>query len=247
MGAGELILREAAEKARRKGYTDPAAIRLYALLSAALGPDFDERERVREYFASARGTLDERLLKMPDWSHPNCWLRDASPIVDWPDGVPMPKQLSAGHGYQLDVPQSLTPASIVDAMLDLAELETDDVLLDLGSGDGRIAIAAARRFGVRANGIEIDPERVKEAGDAARDLQHLVSFRRGDLLDADFRGASVVTLYLLRDINLRIRPRLREQLRPGARVISRSFDMGDWEPDAVVQTEEGPIYRWRIG
>ena len=243
----ERILTAARETAKRKGYTDPAAIRFYALLTAVLGPGFDERARVREYFASASGTLDERLLKMQAWSNPNCWLRDDTPITGWPEDVPMPVQLQPGYGFQIDVPQLMTPAPVIDGMLDLAELQPGDFLLDLGSGDGGIAIAAARRFGVLAGGVDIDPDQVQKAAANARDVAHLVSFRRGDLLDADVSGATVVTLYLLRSMNLLLRDKLRTQLRSGARVISRSFDMGDWSPDTVVETDHGPIYRWRIG
>jgi SAM-dependent methyltransferase len=225
----------------------------------ALGPHFDERARVREYFAGAKGSLDERLLKMPAWSHPNCWLRDEtdpwdslphdlSAPIDWPDSDPIPPQLQPGYGFQLDVPSYATPEPVVTAILELAELTPSDFLLDLGCGDGRIAITAASRYGVRAEGIDIDPEQVNNATEAAKNagVADRVSFHRHDLLDADFREATVVTMYLLHDINLRIREKLREQLRPGSRIISRTFDMGDWTPESVIQTALGPIYRWRV-
>lgn len=133
-------------------------------------------------------------------------------------------------------------------MLDLAQPRPDDFLLELGCGDGRIAIAAAKRFGLRGRGIDIDPARVDAATRNAQSagVAHLASFRREDLLDTDFAGVTIVMLYLLGDINLLIRERLRSQLRAGARVISRSFDMGDWPPATVLKTDLGPIYGWVV-
>jgi predicted RNA methylase len=259
---GDVIARrvgQAIARARAAGHRQPAALRLYVLLSFALGPHFDERVRVREQLQQAGGSVDERLLKMPEWSHPNCWLGDdsdqwdddapqADDDLDWPVGEPLPPQLQPGYGFRLDVPQYTTPLPVVTAMLELAEMKPEDVLLDLGSGDGRVAIEAARRFGVRAAGVDIDPEQVRKGSEAARaaGVADRVSFRRGDLLDADVSSASVVTLYLLPEMNLRLRDRLRRQLRPGSRIISRSFDMGDWAPEAITHTDLGPIYRWRV-
>jgi SAM-dependent methyltransferase len=245
-------------RAREAGYRDPAAIRLYVLLMFALDPRFDERTRVRQYLESATGSLDERLLKKPAWSHPNVRLRSANPRwpdvrveafpMVWPSSDVVPSQLGPGYGFQIDVPQYATPEPIVPMMLDLAQLRPDDRLLELGCGDGRIAIAAAKTRGVRGRGIDIDPARVDTATQNAQSagVAHLVSFQREDLLDTDVTGATVVMLYLLGDVNLLIRERLRNQLRPGARVISRSFDMGDWPPDTVLSTDFGPIYRWAL-
>jgi precorrin-6B methylase 2 len=122
------------------------------------------------------------------------------------------------------------------------------VLYDLGAGDGRIAIAAARRFGIRAVGIEINPRMVEIARANVRraGVAHLVEIRQGDALEADLRGASVVTLFLLQELNLKLRPRLRAQLRPGARVVSHRFDMGDWAPDAQTTVDAYPLYLWKI-
>ena len=139
-----------------------------------------------------------------------------------------------------------TPQEVVEDMLRLADVKQGDVLYDLGSGDGRIAVTAARKYGVRAVGIDIDPERIREANENARKngVQKLVQFRRQDLFAADFREASVVTLYLLPDLNLKLLPRLQAQLKPGTRVVSHQFDMGDWRPDKVLESGGRTVYFW---
>lgn len=139
-----------------------------------------------------------------------------------------------------------TPQEVVEDMLRLADVKKGDVLYDLGSGDGRIAVTAARKYGVRAVGIEIDPARVREANENARKngVQKLVQFRQQDLFAADFREASVVTLYLLPDLNLKLLPRLQAQLKPGTRVVSHQFDMGDWRPDKVLESGGRTVYFW---
>lgn len=146
-----------------------------------------------------------------------------------------------------DAPFLPTPMTAVEAMLDLAEIKPGDSLIDLGSGDGRIAIAAAQR-GATALGIEIDPDLVRRARLRARDagVEQRVRFRGENLFETPIRGASVVTLYLLPDINLRLRPRLLTELAPGARVVSHAFDMADWVPDAHAQAEERNVYLWII-
>jgi len=159
----------------------------------------------------------------------------------------LPAQVAAqGRADVMYVP---TSPRTVAAMLALGEVGPGDVLYDLGSGDGRIPIEAAKRFGIRAVGVEIDPERLREANANARaaGVTDLVSFRRQDLFRTDVREATVVTLYLLPDLNLRLRPRLLTELRPGARVVSHAFDMGDWTPEKVVDVGDGDrIYLWRI-
>ena len=139
-----------------------------------------------------------------------------------------------------------TPQEVVEDMLRLADVKKGDVLYDLGSGDGRIAVTAAKKYGVRAVGIDIDPERIREANENARKngVQKLVQFRREDLFAADFREASVVTLYLLPDLNLKLLPRLQAQLKPGTRVVSHQFDMGDWRPDKVLESGGRTVYFW---
>ncbi|GAA4412742.1 SAM-dependent methyltransferase [Quisquiliibacterium transsilvanicum] len=135
-----------------------------------------------------------------------------------------------------DVPFVRTPAPVVDAILELAEVGPDDRLVDLGSGDGRIVIAAARRFGTHGLGVEIVPRLVEQArlDAAAAGAADRTRFLTQDLFDTDLSGASVVTLYLLPDVNLALRPRLLETLAPGARVVSHDWDMGDWRPDRSV-------------
>jgi len=141
-----------------------------------------------------------------------------------------------------------TPPAVVDAMLDLAGVHAGDVLYDLGAGDGRIAIAAAQRFGIRAVGIEINPGMVEIARTNVRraGLEKQVVIRQGDALQADIREASVVTLFLFRELNLKLRSRLRAQLQPGARIVSHRFDMGDWAPDAEIAVNGYPLYLWTI-
>lgn len=131
-------------------------------------------------------------------------------------------------------------------MLAVARVGPGDVLYDLGSGDGRIVIAAARRFGIRAVGIDIDPKRIEESNFNAdtAGVSDLVDFRAADLFTTDLRQASVVTLYLLPALNVRLRPKLFEELRPGSRVVSHSFDMGDWQADSTMALQARIIYYW---
>jgi len=140
---------------------------------------------------------------------------------------------AAAQGWTPDVIYVPTPHEVVDDMLRLVDVKKGDILYDLGSGDGRIPIAAAKKYGIRATGIDIDPERIAEANQKARGagVSKLVEFRQEDLFKANFRDATVVTLYLLPDLNLRLRPRLWAELKPGTRVVSHQFDMGDWQPD----------------
>lgn len=131
-----------------------------------------------------------------------------------------------------------TPEKVVDAMLHLAGAGPDDVLYDLGSGDGRTAIVAASRFGVReATGVEVRPHLLRRGRKQARraGVKDRVRFRREDMFRTDLSAATVVTLYLLPRLNRRLRPRLLRELRPGARVVSHDFGMGDWDPDRTVE------------
>ena len=148
---------------------------------------------------------------------------------------------------ELDVPYVPTPMPVVERMLEMAEVGPSDYLIDLGSGDGRIPVAAAGR-GARALGVDIDPARIDEAHAAARlaGVETRARFRRQDLFETPLREASVVTIYLLPDINLRLRPRLLTELRPGARVLSHNFAMGDWRPDAEEERGASRIYMWTV-
>jgi ribosomal protein L11 methylase PrmA len=146
-----------------------------------------------------------------------------------------------------------TPPDVVDRMLALAGVTKNDVVYDLGCGDGRIVIAAARTFGARGVGVDIDPVRVAEAqrNAALARVEHLVTFRVEDALATDVSPATVVTLYLLASQNVAIKPALMQRLRPGARVVSHNFAMGDWEPDVVdtftsADRQTRTLYLWRI-
>ncbi len=141
-----------------------------------------------------------------------------------------------------------TPQEVVDKMLELAEVKKGDVLYDLGSGDGRIPVTAAKKFGVRAVGIDIDPERIKEANANAKKngVEKLVKFRNEDLFRANFREATVVTLYLLPDLNVKLRPKLWRELKPGTRIVSHQFDMGDWKPEKTIELSGRTIYFWTV-
>ena len=136
---------------------------------------------------------------------------------------------------------------VIDAMLKAAKVGPNDVVYDLGCGDGRIVVAAAK-LGARAVGIDIDPQRIKEANEnAARNgVTGKVDFRQGDLFEADIREATVVTLYLLPSLNVKLRPRLMEQLRPGTRIVSHDFDMGDWAPEQTISVDGKTVYLWTI-
>jgi SAM-dependent methyltransferase len=132
-----------------------------------------------------------------------------------------------------DVPYVPTTEAAVQAMLKLAGVKKTDIVYDLGCGDGRIVIAAARDFGARGVGIDINPVRISEAKENARKagVENLVRFEENDLFQAEIREATVVTLFLLPQINLKLRPRLLQELKPGTRVVSNTFDMGDWKPE----------------
>jgi tRNA G37 N-methylase Trm5 len=141
-----------------------------------------------------------------------------------------------------------TPQEVVDRMLEVAGVKKGDVLYDLGSGDGRIPVTAAKKFGIRAVGIDIDPERIKEANANAKKngVENLVKFRNEDLFRANFREATVVTLYLLPDLNVKLRPKLWRELKPGTRIVSHQFDMGDWKPEKTIDLNGRTIYFWTV-
>jgi SAM-dependent methyltransferase len=145
-----------------------------------------------------------------------------------------------------DVPFVPTPQHVVEAMLKLAEVKKGDRLYDLGSGDGRLVITAAKLYGVRGTGYDIDPQRIQEANANAKKegVENLVRFVNQDLFESDFSDASVITLYLLPGINLKLRPKLWKETKPGTRIVSHSFDMGDWQPEKQINVDGRNLYFW---
>lgn len=148
----------------------------------------------------------------------------------------------------LDVPYVPTPIPVVDAMLDLAKVTKSDAVYDLGCGDGRIVVRAATRFGCRGVGVDLNPERVKEAkANAMRaNVTELTRFEVGDVFEFDFSPATVVTMYLLPSVNLKLRPRLLKELKPGTRLVSHDFHMGDWAAEVTRDVGRSRIYLWTI-
>lgn len=149
---------------------------------------------------------------------------------------------------RLDVPFVPTPQQVVDKMLELANVKKDDFLIDLGSGDGRIPVTAAQRFGVRALGVDINPQRIKEANERAQAaaVTNLVEFRQADLFDTDISQANVLTMYLLPSVNMKLRPKIWSDMKPGSRVVSHAFDMGDWAPEQKVSVDGRTVFLWTV-
>jgi SAM-dependent methyltransferase len=149
---------------------------------------------------------------------------------------------SAQPQRTLDVPYVPTTDEAVDAMLKLADVKASDIVYDLGCGDGRIVIAAAKTYGAHGVGIDINPERIAEAKANAQKagVENLVRFEENDLFKADIHEASVVTLFLLSSVNLKLRPKLLQDLKPGTRIVSNTFDMGDWKPDKEATVGKSP-------
>lgn len=169
--------------------------------------------------------------------------RDTTTTLPSIPGLEVPPQ-----PQESDVPYVPTPSAVVDKMLELAEVDRNDVVYDLGSGDGRIVIRAAQKYGARGVGIEIDLELVRKARRNAREagVSDLVEFRQADLFETDLSEATAVTLYLLPSVNLKLRPKLFEELEPGTPVVSHDFDMGKWTPEKKVEENGDTIYRWTI-
>jgi precorrin-6B methylase 2 len=173
-------------------------------------------------------------------------LKPAVPVLVLLASVPTSAQVP-------DVPFVATPQIVVQRMLELAEVKAGDVVYDLGCGDGRIVIAAAQIEGVKGVCVEIDPARIQQSRENAEQAGVLdrIQFVQGDFFEVPIQEATVVALYLLPDVNLRLRPRLQSELKPGTRVVSNAFDMGDWEPEKRVMVGAPPnnfseIYRWTI-
>ncbi|MDM8175445.1 MULTISPECIES: SAM-dependent methyltransferase [Olivibacter] len=159
----------------------------------------------------------------------------------------VPITMQAQQMIDKDVPYVPTKQEVVEAMLTLANVGPNDMLYDLGCGDGRIVVTAAKKFGAKAVGIDIDPERIQEARENAQKaaVENKVAFLQQDLFKADFSKASVVSLYLLPSVNIKLRPKLL-QLKPGTRVVSHAFDMGDWKPDKQMVVGNSTIYLWTV-
>lgn len=147
-----------------------------------------------------------------------------------------------------DVHFEATPDDVVEAMLKIAGVMKEDVVYDLGCGDGRFVITAAKKFGARGVGVDIDPVRIKESNENAQKagVTDRVKFFEGDLFKTDIGEATVIALYLLNELNLQLRPRLFSELKPGTRIVSHTFDMGDWEPDYIGQVRDRVFYYWMI-
>jgi len=155
----------------------------------------------------------------------------------------------AQEGVHKDVPYVPTPPEVVETMLKLGGVKKGDVLYDLGCGDGRIVVMAAAKFGARGVGVDIDPKRIEEAREnaAKAGVSDRAEFRIGDLFKADIGAATVVTLYLLPEINVRLKPKLLRELKPGTRVVSHDFTMGDdWRPERALKLQNDTIYFWTI-
>jgi SAM-dependent methyltransferase len=168
------------------------------------------------------------------------------PAASAQQGGAAPRRLDQ---FELDVPYVPTNQPVVDAMLELAGVTDKDVLYDLGCGDGRIVVTAARKYGARGVGIDIDPDRIEDANYLAKrvGVTHQVKFIQGNLFDADIHEATVVTLYLLPEINLKLKPKLLRELKAGTRIVSHDFNMGqDWPPEKTVRIGRDTIFFWTI-
>jgi ribosomal protein L11 methylase PrmA len=141
-----------------------------------------------------------------------------------------------------------TPEAVVEAMLQVAGVTKDDVVYDLGCGDGRIPVTAAKKYGARGVCFDIDPERIKEANEnvAKNEVQRLVKVVHADLFEQDLSGASVITLYLLPSLNVKLMPKLMKELKPGTRIVSHAFDMGSWKPEKELDVDGRKVYFWTI-
>ena len=175
----------------------------------------------------------------------------ASPAAASPTGTPKVAGVEIVD-QPLDVPYVPTPDEVVARMLIMAGVNKKDFLYDLGSGDGRIVITAAKQYGARGIGYDLNPKRIEESNDNARKagVTNMVRFVKKDLFEADLTGATVVTLYLLPDVNLKLRPKLLKDLRPGTRIVSHNYDMGDWKAEAyeevTVRGTKHYVYRWTV-
>lgn len=164
-------------------------------------------------------------------------------------GLALPSLHVDRQEVDIHAPYVTTPPHVVDAMLKLAGTRKNDIVYDLGCGDGRIVIAAAKQYGARGVGVDVDPERIQEARANARreGVESLVRFTAQNVFDMDFREATVVTLYLLPDMHRKLSPKLQQDLRPGARIVTHTFDLGQWKPHKTQNINGEQIFLWRVG
>jgi len=187
----------------------------------------------------------------------------AAAVITTGQLVPVPRWLGISYDARVAqaqdvesqkiVPYVPTPQDVVEKMLEMAQVKKGDVVYDLGSGDGRIVVTAAKKYGVKAIGFEIDPERIKESHENIRKagVGNLVEIRQQDIRTVDLSSASVLTMYLLPEVNLMIRPNIWKQMKPGSRVVSHDFDMADWKPVKTESIKDGSgwdhtLYLWRV-
>ena len=169
-----------------------------------------------------------------------------------PTPPPLPNIFLLNEKQVPEVPFVTTPEVVVEEMLRMADVKETDVLYDLGCGDGRIVITAARNYGARGVGVDVNPQRIKESNENASraGVSDRVKFIEQDLFEADLSEATVVTMYLLPAVNLRLRPKLWRELKPGTRVVSHNYDMGDWKPEKTSQVRssrgEHKIFYWVV-
>ena len=171
-----------------------------------------------------------------EWLYPR-----KSDLISW-DGLQIAK------GASVDVPYVATPYEIADEMVRLADVRSDDVVYDLGCGDGRLVIAAIRKAGCRGVGIDIDPERIKESRQNAiiAGVQDRVRFVEQNFFESDVREATVMLIYLFPDVNIKLRAKFLKEMKPGSRLVSHAFDMGDWKPDNTASIRTQRVYYWLI-
>jgi SAM-dependent methyltransferase len=175
-------------------------------------------------------------------------LRAASTSVTSADTSGGAAQAATAQKRGPDVIFVPTPTEVVEAMLKAAKVTKNDVVYDLGCGDGRIVITAAKEYGARGIGIDIDPQRISEARANAEKagVTDRVKFLEQDLFETDFHEATVVALYLLPSLNLKLRPKLWKELKPGTRIVSHAFDMGDWKPEQEIDVDGRTVYLWTV-
>jgi precorrin-6B methylase 2 len=176
-------------------------------------------------------------------------LRDGGHFSSTSNGEPgLVRAQGGGLESKKIVPFVPTPQEVVEGMLDLAQVKKGDTVYDLGSGDGRIVITAAKKYGVRAVGFEIDPDLIKQSrGNIKKEgLEKLAEIREQDILTVDLSPVSVLTMYLLPSVNLKLKPKILSEMKPGSRVVSHAFDMGDWKPDKTVQIDGRTVYLWTV-